>query len=50
MFTLFSLSGKLLIKYLVKRILFSKLLAKKNLFLETLFSLQIVEKPDIIGF
>ena len=50
MFILFYLSDKPLIKYLIKRILYSKISAKKNLFLEILFSIGVIKRTNINRF
>lgn len=46
-FTLFSLSTKPLFTNLVKRILYSKISAKKIIFLEALYSLRIITRSEI---
>ena len=50
MFILFYLSDKPLIKYLIKRILYSKISTKKNLFLEILFSIGVIKRTNINRF
>ena len=50
MLTLFSLSDKPLIRYLMKRILYSMISAKKILFLEILFSIGVIKRTNINRF
>ena len=50
MFTLFYLSDKPLIKYLIKRILYSMISAKKILFMKILFSIGVIKRTNINRF
>ena len=50
MLTLFYLSDKPLIKYLIKRILYSMISAKKILFMEILFSIGVIKRTNINRF
>ncbi|EEQ81147.1 hypothetical protein NCER_102625 [Vairimorpha ceranae BRL01] len=50
MFILFYLSDKPLIRYLIKRLLYSKISDKKILFLEILFSIGVIKRTNINRF
>ena len=50
MFILFYLSDKPLIRYLIKRLLYSKISDKKILFMKILFSIGVIKRTNINRF